>query len=252
MATTNDAQGQQQLTPPTNTDPGWWAIALITLFAGGILVAIAIDAEALIRLSDPAYARGLITWLIILTTIGIAFILIYQAFNGNSQSDDGFRRGREIFAGLLGMAGTIIGFYFGSAEKGQEILKISVPAQEEKVVRAYITGGTPPYRYIVDSLDKNLIRSSDKPAISEDGWIKYILAKTPTNSTTLTISVIDAKSLKESVKLDIKSISKTEESVDRSKPITPASPSEAAKDEVSGIATSETIGVKSTFENPPK
>jgi len=197
--------------PLTRADPGWWAIGLIVLFAGGILAAIALDAQALVRLADPAYARGLITWLVILTTIGIAFILIYQAFNGTTQSDDGFRRGREIFAGLLGMAGTIIGFYFGSADKSDATLKVSEPIQEEMVVRAYVSGGTPPYRYTIESLDRSVFKLTDKQATAETGWIKIDLLAPPTGISAYTLQVSDAKNLKGSVKGEVRPLSKKEE-----------------------------------------
>lgn len=202
---------EQQPSPLTKADPGWWAIGLIVLFAGGILVAIGMDAQALNKLADPAYARGLITWLVILTTIGIAFILIYQAFNGSAQSDDGFRRGREIFAGLLGMAGTIIGFYFGSADKTDALLKVSTPDQEGLVLRAYVSGGTPPYRYSIDPPDGTLFKSPDKPATTDSGWIKVDLAASPSGHTAVTLTVTDAKNMKGSSKGEIKPIPKGEE-----------------------------------------
>lgn len=211
MADLADSNKQQDPPRRIHADPGWWAIGLIVLFAGGILAAIAFDAQALMRLADPAYARGLITWLVILTTIGIAFILIYQAFNGSTQSDDGFRRGREVFAGLLGMAGTIIGFYFGSAEKTETTLKVSEPIQEEKVIRAYVSGGTPPYRYTIEPLDRTVFKLTDKPATADTGWIKIELVASPTGISSYTLQVLDAKNLKGSVKGEVRPLDKKDE-----------------------------------------
>lgn len=255
MATVADGQNQQKSDPPTRSDPGWWAIALIVLFAGGILVAIAMDAQALTRLADPAYARGLITWLVILTTIGIAFVLIYQAFNGSQQSDDGFRRAREVFAGLLGLAGTIIGFYFGSAEKGEAMLRVSDPAQEGQTIRAYVSGGTPPYRYTIESLDRALIKANDKPGTSDNGWIKYELSVVPTGSTTLTITVTDAKNLKGSAKLEVKAATKPEDAPDKAKNPTVSTAAPVPNKGVTPVptgASSEPAGASSGAEGTRK
>ncbi|MFT4103808.1 MAG: hypothetical protein QM674_22830 [Burkholderiaceae bacterium] len=237
MAESGDPNAAQKLLP--RADPGGWAIGLIVLFAGGILAAIALDAQALVRLADPAYARGLITWLVILTTIGIAFILIYQAFNGATQSDDGFRRGREIFAGLLGMAGTIIGFYFGSAEKSDATLKVSEPIQEEMVIRAYVSGGTPPYRYTVEPLDRSVFKLTDKPATAETGWVKIDLLASPTGISAYTLQVSDAKNLKGSVKGEVRPLSKKDEKVNPT--VRSEAPSAEAKQQATTSAVSPPI-----------
>jgi hypothetical protein len=42
---------------------------------------------------------------------------LFQSFFSGQAEDNSFRRAREIFAGLMGVLGTIVGFYFGSSEK---------------------------------------------------------------------------------------------------------------------------------------
>ena len=228
-----DSDPPKQSDPPRASDPGWWAIALIILFAGGILIAIASDARALTRLSDPAYARGLITWLIILTTIGIAFILIYQAFNNTGQSEEGFRRGREVFAGLMGIVGTIVGFYFGSTEKGQKTLEVAEFVREGQSVTTYVSGGTMPYRYSLKASDDALLKATDKVNISDTGWIRENLLAVPATGASISIEVIDAKDVKGSRKTEFKSLGTPLAAADRpavddpaksSKPAIPASP----------------------------
>lgn len=189
--------------PMLRSDPGWWAIALIVLFAGAILAAIALDAPALSRLSDPAYARGLITWLIVLTAIGLAFILVYQAFNSSHQGDEGFRRGREVFAGLMGIVGTIVGFYFGSADKGQALLTLAEPILEGSTVTTFVAGGTPPYRYTLES-DKAPVKDPDKVRTAETGWVRFDLSGPPTANGSITIVLSDARDLKARKKFEVK------------------------------------------------
>ena len=186
------------------SDPGWWAIALIVLFAGAILIAIGVDAPALSRLSDPAYARGLITWLIVLTAIGLAFILVYQAFNNSGQSEEGFRRGREVFAGLMGIVGTIVGFYFGSAEKGLATLSVADPIQDGTSITTFVSGGTAPYRFTLESADKTLVKDPGKVRTAETGWIRFDLATQPSGVTSVTITLTDSKELKATKKFDVK------------------------------------------------
>ncbi|MFO1431428.1 MAG: hypothetical protein U1F76_15005 [Candidatus Competibacteraceae bacterium] len=90
------------------------------------------------KLSNPAVSRGLITFLISVATIALAFFLVFQSFFSSESSDDRFRRGREVFAGLLGVLGTIVGFYFGattdssSTPTSPTIAGIQVKATSEK------------------------------------------------------------------------------------------------------------------------
>ena len=99
---------------------------------------IARDIPLIGRLSDPSFARGLITFLISVATIGLAFVLVYQA---SSSSDDSFRRAREVFAGLMGILGTIVGFYFGSADKTSAKLDIAAVKFTDKQIASYPKSG---------------------------------------------------------------------------------------------------------------
>jgi len=69
------------------------------------------------RLSDRAVARGLITFLITFTTVGIAIILAVSTIFGSTgdESDKRFDRGKQVLSVLISLLGTIVGFYFGSS-----------------------------------------------------------------------------------------------------------------------------------------
>lgn len=64
-------------------------------------------------LKDQASARGMITVLVLGTSMSLAIMLVYQAYQVGTTNEN-FRMAREIFGSLIGIVGTIIGFYFGS------------------------------------------------------------------------------------------------------------------------------------------
>ncbi|MDP3077047.1 PASTA domain-containing protein [Bradyrhizobium sp.] len=69
-------------------------------------------------LAEKEVARGLITFLIALATVGIAIILAISTLvlNEGPDGDKRFDRGKQVLSVLIGVLGTIVGFYFGSAD----------------------------------------------------------------------------------------------------------------------------------------
>lgn len=196
----------------------WLTVVLLLVFGGGLLAAVVFDAPVIGRLSDPAFTRGLITWMISVSTIGIAFTLIYQAFFSTESSDDRFRRGREIFTGLMGVLGTIVGFYFGSVDKPGAGLDIAEIRFADKQLLTHVAGGTRPYRYSITSSDKDFPAIKNK--VSEDGWIIETIQQVPKPSSTLTIEVTDSRDQKASRKIELPGEGKS--------PVAPAARPEAA------------------------
>lgn len=115
------------------------------------------------KLKDGEYARGLITYLFAVGTIGAVVILILAALTGSGateERDARFDKAKEIFSLLIGIFGTIIGFYFGSikaeAETGRTDLAVAAPLVPDTVtagepvgVISSASGGSPPYLYSV-------------------------------------------------------------------------------------------------------
>lgn len=135
---------------------------LVSVF---ILIGTAIfgfDKGVLAGMSRVDFARGLITYLFAIVTIGTAVVLVVSALTGadDPQNDKRFERGKEILSLLLGVFGTIVGFYFGSevsakgaaAEQVMHVipLRLSASAVTSKSpfeLQTFISGGQPPYRY---------------------------------------------------------------------------------------------------------
>ena len=72
----------------------------------------------LAQLADEQTARGLITFLIAITTVGIAVILAISTIvlKESPENEKRFDRGKQVLTILIGVLGTIVGFYFGAAQ----------------------------------------------------------------------------------------------------------------------------------------
>lgn len=114
----------------------------------------------LTKMGKVDFARGLITYLFAVVTIGTAVVMVVSALTGPESPEHrrSFQRGKEILSLLLGVFGTIVGFYFGSEVAGnaqpaeEAIVKIvplrlsstSVLSGTDFTVFTYVTGGRAP------------------------------------------------------------------------------------------------------------
>jgi len=84
-----------------------------------ILIILAIGGLKLTELAKIEVARGLLTFLFGVTTVGIALIVVIAVFLGGdarapNELGERFQRGKDILTVLIGVFGAILGFYFGS------------------------------------------------------------------------------------------------------------------------------------------
>ncbi|MEZ5477852.1 MAG: hypothetical protein R3E95_10335 [Thiolinea sp.] len=112
-------------------------------------------------MNDTATARGAITFLFALGTITLAVVLVgaslFSIGEDSEKRKQRFSEAKEILTMLIGIFGTIIGFYFGAINSTESNQALSVaapqiinptPAPGEKFsMVAQITGGKPPYNY---------------------------------------------------------------------------------------------------------
>jgi hypothetical protein len=178
MSQPNDASGKDQQSNPMLSPIV--VIALVILFSILVLVLFAMlgwDRGVLRGMSEIEFARGLITYLFSVATIGIAVVLIVYSLT-NTTSDDHFQHGKEILSLLLGVFGTIVGFYFGREgalprEGPLSIapLKTNIAAVAPgQVVHVFtvVSGGKAPLRYGI-GFGKGPPEVTDAPA--PGGWI---------------------------------------------------------------------------------
>jgi hypothetical protein len=158
-------------------------ISMVLLIGAAVL---GIDKGVLRNMSTPEYARGLITYLFAVMTIGTAVVLVLSTLITPPQSTtptqldqikDQFTRGKEILSLLLGVFGTIVGYYFGStiATPAAE-LRLSHPrvtsiitdAGPAVLVQSTVAGGSPPYLFGIAVGDS---KPETVEPVAEDGWI---------------------------------------------------------------------------------
>lgn len=137
----------------------------------------------LAHMGQVEFARGLITYLFAVVTIGTAVVLVVSALTADETpaNERRFERGKEILSLLLGVFGTIVGFYFGSevAAKGQPTesivnvapLRLSVASGasgKDLILTTYVSGGKAPYKYGI-GFDKDEIKA--ETPVDPSGWI---------------------------------------------------------------------------------
>jgi hypothetical protein len=158
-------------------------IAVSILISVNVLIGMAIfgsDHGVLASMSRIDYARGLITYLFAIVTIGTAVLLIVSALTGTDDlaHQRRFQRGKEILSLLLGLFGTIVGFYFGSeiSQGNVAVLQTAplrvgrsgTPPNSKITVTTYVSGGKAPYEYAITIGDA--ARGAFEP-VPGNGWI---------------------------------------------------------------------------------
>jgi hypothetical protein len=191
--------------------PSWWesTTSIFSVLGGIILFAlcsvfaysIATGGTDLIHeLANFEVARGVITFLIAFSTVSIALVLVISTvvLQDSPENDKRFDRGKQVLTVLIGVLGTIVGFYFAAESKGTStpiITSSSIPSatagSQYKEVTLTENGGTAPFKWTVKpELPKDI-------ALSEAGVISGIPAKTASESTFI-FTVLDANSKSDS------------------------------------------------------
>jgi hypothetical protein len=163
---------------------GTWSLNYLVFGILGLVVLIFLmygmfNKALLPSLASISVSRGLITFLIAVVTVIIALILVLATVvSDNPDLANRFMQGKEVLTMLIGVLGTIVGFYFGNADDGKKPLAIAAPvvSNESPVaggkidLTTFISAGRPPYSFEVLFTPKNVI--PDQQGRSETGWIQ--------------------------------------------------------------------------------
>jgi len=190
----------------TNNEPTWKdilfnpvpLIALMNTIGVFALIGAAmlgIDHGVLKRMADAEFARGLITYLFAVVTIGTAVVLVvYALTHAEAKSEDArFQKGKEVLSLLLGVFGTIVGFYFGSEiqrNDNEHQLQIAVPMLSSSTVASggkitfttNVSGGEGPYQYGYAFGDGDI---NYNEYVEDNGWITREITVPSVNSDTV-------------------------------------------------------------------
>lgn len=142
------------------------------------------------------FARGLITYLFAVTTIGTAVVLVLYGLTSSSDDDKTekrFQRGKEVLSLLLGVFGTVIGFYFASDIKSANALSISplllnpqfAVSGEDFTITTRVNG-SPPYQFGVGIGADSEIRYDQN--VGQDSWV-YVKRTAPAVSEPTSVDI---------------------------------------------------------------
>jgi hypothetical protein len=163
-------------------------IALAILGGVFFLIGAAIfglDKGVLAKMSDSTFARGLITYLFAVVTIGTAVVLVvYSLTTAGGGEDQRFNRGKDVLSLLLGVFGTIVGFYFGESrepkkaeqpptQQSQLDLRSLILASPEGQVLgapAQASRAAAPYRFGITTRETNNNQLEHAETVSA-GWL---------------------------------------------------------------------------------
>lgn len=185
-----------------------WVVAILAFAAvGAIIYALYQKGSGfLASLQNLEAARGLITFLVVFTTVIISITLVaYVATSSGSDVKDRFGFGKEILTALIGILGTILGFYFGQSNPTSTPLQVT-PAYisnltpkigDSVVLYSVVSGGKSPYKYSITFNPSNFIDAvAEKPSqtgvIQEEVKISDKVPKDKNTEFTFQIAVTDS------------------------------------------------------------
>jgi hypothetical protein len=158
----------------------WIFFSALGLLAMAVIIAVlystfASNGDLLEALGESNVARGLITFLIAFTTVVIALIIVVSSvtLEDSPENDKRFDRGKQVLSILIGVLGTIVGFYYGSSTKTTEPVATNIPRITSQALKNGIVGqkyedvlkeegGKAPFRWkVTPDLPHGLVLADD-------------------------------------------------------------------------------------------
>lgn len=156
----------------------------------------------------PENARSLITFLFAVTTIAIILMVaVATLWMEKSEVEARFGSAKDLITILIGVLGTILGFYFGSAtsdaSRSMFLANVSAPSEQlapgsAAEISGVIVGGTGPYTYDIvfsDPAGSVAAAAMTQKGTTSDGGIKVpvpITTVSKEGAVTFTITARDA------------------------------------------------------------
>jgi hypothetical protein len=184
--------------PPVNESQHFWSTTkIISVLVSLVMLGISIilynkGSQFLLTLRSVDVSRGLITFLVAITTVALALIAtLYAIVSDAKDLKERFVFIKDIFTVLVGVLGTVVGYYFGSADTGGQIIQLAEIRFRSGQLLTHVSGGMEPFRFTVTY--KSQDAKSRVQKISKDGWIIESLTPVPGKSEEVTVETTDAK-----------------------------------------------------------
>jgi hypothetical protein len=173
---------------------GSFGVAVIGFALGLVIILGLFKPDSIVhKLGNADLARGVITFIFATGTIGIALLVALGALIGDHKGDQ-LAKAKDVLTVLIGVFGTILGFYFGTAANGNaQKLEVADIGIADKQLTTHVTGGTPEYHYSITSSGNEFKPIKDQ--ISTDGWIITQL-DAPPKTGKITVDVTDSRDVK--------------------------------------------------------
>ncbi|HEX3018673.1 MAG TPA: hypothetical protein VHP36_00150 [Chitinispirillaceae bacterium] len=175
-------------------------------------------------LGEAGVARGLITILFAVSTVFVTMMLtVYSVFINKNEiqaEEKVFPRAMQILSTLIGVLGTIVGFYFGQAvaqgEEQTKALKLEDALMETDSlsnnklfkITANITGGNPPYNFTIKFVNVDTIKTiSNLSSQNRIAELFEIPKKIPEDSIIIALTKVtdtNNSSIEDTLKLKVK------------------------------------------------
>jgi magnesium-transporting ATPase (P-type) len=187
---------------PEQSSESKWVVRGAFVFLAIILGAIGYGlyqkgGNFLYQLQETAVSRGLITFLVALVTVSIALVIAVWVVASEVEDEklkQRFAYAKDILATLVGILGTILGFYFGSTEqKSSESLSLAELQFRSGQLIVSASGGTPPFRFTIKGLSDD---GATIARVSDNGWLFEPLPSTFKSGASVIVEVIDARGRK--------------------------------------------------------
>ncbi|WP_201838799.1 hypothetical protein [Microvirga zambiensis] len=136
--------------------PGSVLLAASGAIVAGIIAYGIFAGDFLASLAKPEHARGLITFLFAFSAIAIILVIAIAIFWVKKEEiDDRFGKAKDLLTIVIGVLGTILGFYFGSLAGGENgdarmpsVANVTVSnpiltAGDRTTISATVLGGPP-------------------------------------------------------------------------------------------------------------
>ena len=146
---------------------GQAAITAIMVAALILIASFVYSDDRIKLLSELKYSRGFITYIFAVGAISLFLVIPASImFDKGASSRERYERSKTVFGLMLGLFGTILGFYYGTTDEVSRITESIVlrelqfgedadPSDGKFSVKTSVNGGKEPYVFTIEVLDKD-------------------------------------------------------------------------------------------------